>query len=85
MTAKIADQERKLANMTKLMDINSTIQNKSDQKINFDLSKIDLIIEKRIKEASKSYIDRKTFENRLHEIELKLKSPSNQYDANIDN
>jgi len=40
--------------MTKLMDLNSSIQNKSDQKINFDLSKIDLIIEKRIKEINKS-------------------------------
>jgi len=50
----MAEQERKIVNMNKLLDINNSIQSKTDQKVNFDLSKIDIIIEKRIKELSKS-------------------------------
>jgi hypothetical protein len=50
----MAEQERKIVNMNKLLDINNSIQSKTDQKVNFDLSKIDIIIEKRIKEFSKS-------------------------------
>jgi len=50
----MAEQERKINNMNKLLDINNSIQSKTDQKVNFDLSKIDIIIEKRIKEFSKS-------------------------------
>jgi len=72
---KLSEQERKLNNLTKLVELNSHLEHNSINKKQ-ELDKVEYVVDKRIAEALKLFVDRKMLENRLYEIELKIKSLS---------
>jgi len=69
---KLNEQERKLNTLSKPVEQNNNNSHHKKQ----DIEKLEYIVDKKMTEILNSYVDRKMFETKFNELELKIKGIS---------
>jgi len=81
LQAKISEQEKKIGNLTKLIDLNSSIEASSSKKSKQDWARIENLVQTSILDVTRNLVDRKMFESRLFDLE----SSNKKSNSNINN
>lgn len=73
---KLHEQERKVANLTKLVELNSHLEGGTSHQRKQEMDKIEFLVDKKLAEVLKAYVDKKHLDSRFYELELKIKGLS---------
>jgi len=76
---KMSEQERIVTNLTKLVELNSSIESTSvTHKFKQEFTKIESTVDRKLHDLSKQFVDRQIFESRLNQIETNNRVSSPQ-------